>query len=197
MMTLPAAGGFTFRFPTLDRALADLAEDGVAIARCREVPNNNLYLKARGARYVLRAKTELAAPRRDVFAFFSSPENLAALTPPNLAFEIAGDRAIEMRRETLIDYRIRIAGLPLRWRTMIEQWRPGECFVDSQLVGPYRAWWHEHRFYDHGAGTVMEDVVYYSPPLGGLGRLVVEGKLRRIFAYRRDAIRARYDRARS
>lgn len=185
------ATGFAFRFPTLDAALADLADDGVEIERCTQLPDS-AYLRSRGARYLLRTTTELAAPRRDVFAFFSAPENLAAITPPNMAFEILGDRAIEMARGTEIDYRIRVASIPLRWRTRIENWRPGECFVDSQLHGPYRSWWHEHRFHDRGDRTVMEDLVYFSPPLGPLGRLVVEDRLRRIFGYRRGVIRARF-----
>lgn len=188
------ASGFAFRFPALDGALADLADDGVAIARRPRIPDDSLYLRERGARYALCATTELAAPRREVFAFFSSPGNLPALTPPGLAFEMIDDRAIGMRRAAVIDYRIRVAGIALRWRTMIEQWRPDEGFVDSQLEGPYRSWWHEHRFHDHGSGTVMEDLVYFSPPLGGLGRLLVEDRLRRIFAYRRAAIRARFPR---
>ena len=69
-------------------------------------------------------------------------------------------------------------------------------FVDAQHLGPYRAWWHEHRFRREGDRTVMEDVVYYAPPFGRLGaivnRLVVAGQLRRIFGYRAAMIRHRF-----
>jgi ligand-binding SRPBCC domain-containing protein len=140
----------------------------------------------------IRTTTELAAPRDAVFAFFSAPENLAVLTPTSLGFDIVSD-AVEMTRGAIIDYRIRLARVPLRWRTMIEQWAPGLGFVDSQLAGPYHSWWHEHSFVERRHSTVMEDTVYFSPPLGSIGRLIVEDQLRRIFAYRRGMMRARFD----
>ena len=93
-------------------------------------------------------------------------------------------------------------GVPARWRTVIETWTPpqvggdGAQFVDAQHRGPYRAWWHEHRFRREGDRTVMEDVVFYAPPFGVLGaianRLVVAGQLRRIFGYRAAMIRQRF-----
>ena len=187
------ASGFRFQYPTLERALGELAEDGVSITRAGGVSDDNLYLKARGARYLLRTTTTLPAPRDDVFAFFSAPENLGALTPPSLGFEIAGDAPSDMKTGALIDYRIRLARLALRWRTRIEHWEPGRGFVDSQLRGPYRSWWHEHRFIERDGVTEMQDLVHFSPPLAGLGRLAVEGMLRRIFGYRRAMIRARFD----
>ena len=191
------AAGFTFRFPTLDAALADLVTDDVSISRARDVRDDSAYLRARKPRYTLHAQTELAAPLAEVFAFFSSPHNLAALTPSELAFEIDGDPGPAIARDVVIDYRIRVAGIPMRWRTRIERWRPGSSFVDSQERGPYRAWWHEHRFFERDGKTVMEDIVHYAPPFGPLGaianRLVVARMLRRIFGFRRQAIRLRFD----
>lgn len=190
-----AGAGFAFRFPTLPLALADLVDDGVCVAPVVEVPASAGYLRARRPRYTLTARTELDAPLDEVFAFFSSPGNLAALTPPELGFEILGDPP-EMGSGTVIDYKIRVGGAPLRWRTRIEQWEQGAGFVDSQERGPYRAWWHEHRFTEHDGKTIMEDTVHYAPPLGPIGalanRLVVERMLRRIFGYRRAAIRHRF-----
>jgi uncharacterized protein len=187
------ASELCFRFPTLGDALADLVDDGASISRVEALPTDSPYLHVRGARYVLRATTELAASRDDVFAFFSSPENLAALTPPSLGFEIQGENPPEMKGGALIDYKIHVAGVRLGWRTCIERWQPNDGFVDSQLKGPYRSWWHEHRFYEGDGVTVMEDAVYFSAPLGALGRLVVEDLLTRIFGYRRAAIRARFE----
>ncbi len=193
-----AAVGFTFRFPSIDAALADLIADGVSIERARpgDFPQHAGYLRERRPRYTLRARTELSAPLNDVFAFFSSPGNLAALTPPALAFEIVGDPPGELESDDVIDYKIRVAGVPMRWRTRIEGWQAGVGFVDSQERGPYRAWWHEHRFSEVNGKTVMEDVVHYAPPLGLLGalanRLVVASMLRRIFGFRRQAIRLRF-----
>ena len=196
------ASGFTFQFPDLDGALHDLTSaPGVAIRRLRddEAPAS-AYVRARRPRYVLVARTEVAAPLAEVFPFFSSAENLQLLTPPGMAFQIETPRPIAMADHTTIDYRLKILGVPARWRTVIEHWmspQHGEAmFVDSQHRGPYRAWWHEHHFHAHGDRTVMEDVVYYAPPFGVLGaianKLVVAAQLRRIFGYRTAAIRQRF-----
>ncbi len=187
------ASGFAFRFSTISLALEDLVRDDVTIERARVVPDDAPYLQARGARYLLRATTELAAPIDEVFEFFSAPENLHAMTPPTLGFSIATPPPIAMARDALIDYRIRVGGLPLRWRTQIADWQPGRRFVDTQLRGPYRSWWHEHRFVARGDATVMEDRVYFSPPFGPIGKLFVAGLLRRIFGFRAQAIRTRFD----
>lgn len=188
------ATGFEHAFPDLRGALEDLVEPTADITRARELPEAP-YLQRRRARYTLHTRTELDAPLAEVFPFFASPENLAAITPADLAFQIT-DAPADIARDATIDYKIRIAGLPIRWRTRIERWIPGVAFVDSQERGPYRAWWHEHRFVERDGKTIMEDFVYYAPPLGPLGaianRLVVERMLRRIFGYRRSAIRLRF-----
>ncbi len=188
------ADGFEFAFPTLESALEDLVEDTTDIGRVRDIPESP-YLRKRRPRYTLHAHTELDAPLREVFAFFSSPSNLAAITPAELAFQIT-KAPEDVQRNSTIDYKIRVAGLPMRWRTRIEKWIPGVAFVDSQERGPYRAWWHEHRFIERNGKTIMEDVVHYAPPLGPLGaianKLVIEKMLRRIFGYRRSAIRLRF-----
>ena len=68
--------------------------------------------------------------------------------------------------------------------------------MDVQESGPYRSWYHEHAFRADGARTVMEDRVYYAPPMGVLGRiahaLVIAPMLTRIFQYRQDVIRLRF-----
>ncbi len=188
------ASGFEFAFPTLPSALEDLVEDTADFHRARDLPESP-YLRERRPRYTLHAHTELDAPLREVFEFFSSPNNLAAITPAELAFQIT-DAPQDVACNSTIDYKIRVAGVPMRWRTRIEKWIPGVAFVDSQERGPYRAWWHEHRFVERDDKTIMEDVVHYAPPLGPLGaianKLVVEKMLRRIFGYRRSAIRLRF-----
>ena len=100
-----------------------------------------------------------------------------------------------MRAGALIEYRLRLHRLPIRWLTRIETWQPGRCFEDLQLRGPYRFWHHTHIFEPHDAGTSMRDVVRYALPLGALGRLaraaVVRRDLDRIFDFRREAVAAR------
>jgi len=132
----------------------------------------------------------------EVFELFSRPQNLGIMTPANMGFAIMGI-SVPMEERALISYRIRIGGVPLRWKTRIDVWEPGQRCVDSQLRGPYHSWWHEHRFVPDGASrTIMEDRVLYTPPFGNLGRLAnglfIKGALRTIFAFRSDAIRVRF-----
>jgi ligand-binding SRPBCC domain-containing protein len=126
----------------------------------------------------------------EVFDFFSRAENLEALTPPFLNFKITTPAPIRMEEGALIDYQLRLFGVPFGWRTRIESWDPGRGFVDTQLEGPYRLWHHTHRFFAVDGGTLMVDRVLYSLPLGPLGWMAhavsVRRTLDRIFAYRRD-----------
>ena len=45
-------------------------------------------------------------------------------------------------------------------------------FVDEQTAGPFRRWWHEHRFEAVPSGTRMTDVVGFESPAGPIGRAV-------------------------
>ena len=95
----------------------------------------------------------------EIFPFFADAKNLGTVTPPWLHFEILTLGHIEMRVGTLIDYRIRIHGIPVRWQTKITVWEPPYRFVDEQIKGPYRRWVHEHRFEKSGEGTLCSDRV--------------------------------------
>ena len=102
---------------------------------------------------------------------------------------------VAMDAGTLIKYRLRLHGLPVRWLTRIEAWEPGRRLVDVQLRGSYRLWHHTHTFTPHDGGTLMRDQIRYALPLGPLGRAartaLVRRDLDRIFDFRRDAVAAR------
>lgn len=146
--------------------------------------------------HFLRRVQVIPRPRAEVFEFFEDATNLARITPPFLGFEILTPAPIRMAPGTLIDYRIRLFGAPLRWRTEIELYERGQRFVDRQLRGPYRLWHHTHTFRDvHGSGgssTEMVDEVKYAIGFGPFGEiahsLFVERTLARIFDYRAEAI---------
>jgi ligand-binding SRPBCC domain-containing protein len=140
---------------------------------------------------VLEREQVLPGEPDDVFQFFADAGNLEAITPPWLRFRIVTPRPIAMAPGTLIEYRLALHRLPLRWLTRIEVWEPGRRFVDAQISGPYGLWRHTHTFEPHPQGTLMRDRVEYALPLGPLGRLalpLVRHDLRRIFDYRAAAL---------
>jgi ligand-binding SRPBCC domain-containing protein len=147
-------------------------------------------------RHVLERTQILCRPRPEVFAFFSDAQNLEAITPDFLRFRVVTPPPIPMAEGTLIDYRLSLHGAPLRWRTRIEAWVPGERFVDLQLSGPYRLWRHTHTFEDVPEGTRMADRVEYELPFGPLGDLAhalfVRRQVEAIFDHRRRAIAERF-----
>ncbi len=142
--------------------------------------------------FEFRAEQEIPMPRDELFPFFSEARNLERITPPWLRFRIAHDAPIGMHEGCEIEYRLRIRGLPVTWRSRITVWEPPFRFVDEQLQGPYKEWIHEHRFLDEGDRTAVHDHVRYRLPLGPLApllnRLLVRRDIETIFAYRKPAI---------
>ena len=141
--------------------------------------------------HVLRREQLLPHPLERVFEFFAEARNLERLTPPLLGFEVVGSEPVEMRAGALIQYRLRLHGLPVDWLTRIDEWEPGVRFVDQQLAGPYRLWHHTHEFEERDGSTLMRDTVRYALPLWPLGELampLVRRDLQKIFDYRRDNV---------
>jgi ligand-binding SRPBCC domain-containing protein len=128
----------------------------------------------------------LKRPLDEVFAFFSDARNLERITPPWVRFEILTPGEIPLRAGALIDYRIRVHGVPLRWQSEVTVWEPGRRFVDEQRRGPYRLWVHEHLFVPKNEGTLITDNVKYAVPGGPIvNKLFVAGDVAKIFEYRK------------
>ena len=144
-------------------------------------------------RYSLEREQVIARSQSETFRFFSDAFNLERITPRFLRFRILTERPLTMCAGTILDYELRILGVWVRWRTLIEVWEPESRFEDTQTKGPYREWRHIHSFEALGSDrTLMRDRVEYSLPLGLLGRLVhwlgVRAMLEKIFEYRAQAI---------
>lgn len=173
---------------------------GTSTRRLGEIEPNGVPAALLASPFVrtLEIVQEFPRPRADVFRFFEDAINLDAITPPMLRFRIVTPRPIEMRAGALIDYSLRLRGVPIRWRTRIEVYEPPSCFVDRQLRGPYRLWWHEHVFEEIEGGTRMTDRVRYLTPLAGsmVGRWVhdrlIRPDLESIFAFRRATLAAKF-----
>lgn len=144
--------------------------------------------------YTLSFKQQVQRPLPEVFDFFSRAENLEVLTPPWLNFKILAVKPQPVQKGTLINYRLRVHGIPLRWTSEIVEWEPPHCFVDLQLRGPYKLWRHEHRFEARDGGTLISDTINLALPLGFLGqiayRIKVHSDVQEIFAFRKNKIRS-------
>jgi ligand-binding SRPBCC domain-containing protein len=141
---------------------------------------------------IFERTTILPAPLPRLFEFFSEPGNLARITPPATRFRVVDGPQRRLREGDVIDYQLRVFGIPIRWRSRIDAWRENEMFADVQVRGPYKAWRHTHTFREVDGGVAMHDVVEYELPFGLLGRLVagwlVRRELEKIFEYRGQAV---------
>lgn len=144
---------------------------------------------------ILERTQVVPRPLEETFGFFSDPCNLERLTPAFLNFKFLSHPPAVLATGSVIDYQIRLYGVPVHWRTRIELVEPPFKFVDVQEKGPYAAWRHRHTFRALGASrTEVADHVEYALPLGPLGDvahyLFVERSLREIFDFRQRRLAA-------
>ena len=157
-----------------------------------QLDNDISFERQREGAWLLRATQLIPLPREQLFPFFADARNLAVITPPRMGFRIRTPGPIVMGEGTLIDYTVRVAGVPVRWRTLISRWDPPNEFADEQLRGPYALWRHRHCFTAvTPEETRMDDEVLFQLPFAPLGDVAlpfVKRELRRIFRYRRAAV---------
>ncbi len=131
---------------------------------------------------------------REAFDFFTNPRNLERLTPDLVHFQFLKAPPEKVLPGTILEYRLRLYGLPVKWRTRIESIDAPTGFVDVQDKGPYAMWRHTHSFREVDAKhTEIRDQVEFAMPLGLLGeivyRILVAGSLQQIFDFREAALR--------
>ena len=138
----------------------------------------------------LKTDQKIQKPQDELFSFFSDAHNLAEITPPWLHFRVLTPAPIEMKVGTLIDYRLKLRGIPIRWQSEITAWNPPHAFVDEQRRGPYRRWIHMHTFVPVSDGTLVRDEVEYAV-FGGLliQKFFVAPDLEKVFAYRSQKLK--------
>ena len=131
-------------------------------------------------------------PRDVVFSFFSKPENLESITPPYLHFKILNTLPVPMGKGQIINYKLKIRGISIKWNSLIKSYCPPFSFIDEQIKGPYSMWHHSHEFIEEKNGTRIVDNVKYKIPFGFIGKLInyfwVAKDLEKIFNYRQGKV---------
>jgi ligand-binding SRPBCC domain-containing protein len=144
------------------------------------------------AEHVLERRQIIERPREEVFEFFADAGNLERITPPELNFKIITAQPIDIKQGAFIDYKLKLRGIPITWKTEITGWSPPHDFTDTALESPYKQWIHLHTFEENENGeTVMQDLVRYRlpfEPLGDLAHWYVKKELKYIFDYRYKVI---------
>jgi ligand-binding SRPBCC domain-containing protein len=144
------------------------------------------------AEYILTRTLTLELPIEEVFEFFSNAANLERITPPELNFRITTPQPFTIEQDTLIDYKLKLRGLPITWQTIISEWNPPYAFTDMALKSPYKQWIHRHTFTENEKdGTDITDEVRYRLPLEPVGDLFhwyVRRELNYIFDFRQKSV---------
>lgn len=145
-----------------------------------------------GRSWRLSCAQRVPAAVETVFPFFAAPKNLERLTPSFLQFRIQRPPVLPLKNGSLIDYRLQLHGVPVWWRTRIEDWSPPLRFIDLQVWGPFRRWRHLHEFSTDGVDTLVTDTVVYDVYCRRLYSTKalgwIDSDLRRIFEYRQTQI---------
>lgn len=143
----------------------------------------------------LTAKQFIKSDLDTIWAFISSPKNLALITPPHMGFNILNEtqEVDTMYAGQIIEYHVSpLFNIKLHWVTEITHVKHNEYFVDEQRFGPYAFWHHQHFLKQVEDGVEMYDIVNYKAPFGIFGRLanllLIKGQLKQIFDYRYNKI---------
>ena len=165
-------GGFSFKYASIEAALGEILRKDLKNAQIKDC-----------SQWVPKGVD-------NVWGFFSDEKNLEKLTPPFLHFHVDHMSTEHIEQGSIIQYKLKLHGLPIKWRSKISHFKKHDRFVDEQIKGPYETWHHTHSFEALGEGTLIKDRIYYRLPFGFLGRMVaslmVARDVAKIFRYRKD-----------
>lgn len=145
--------------------------------------------------YQVHFKQNLPISLAQAWDFFSSPLNLAKITPDDMEFIVTSnlDGNTKMYPGMIITYKVSpLFGIKLNWMTEITQVEEGKYFIDEQRFGPFKFWHHQHHFKAINGGVEMTDILTYGLPFGILGNIahgiMVKNKVKEIFAFREQKV---------
>tara|TARA_B100001115_G_C15844590_1_gene424780 strand:+ start:2400 stop:2846 length:447 start_codon:yes stop_codon:yes gene_type:complete len=143
--------------------------------------------------YQLKQEQWVNAPLKEVWDFFSNPENLLRITPAKMKMRIVEKPSSTMFPGMILRYKVSpILGIPLNWTSEISAVNKEDYFVDEMLAGPFKMWHHLHRFEAKDGGTLISDELHYRLPLESLSRWahpwLVQKQLKEMFAHREKVI---------
>lgn len=157
----------------------------IRLLLCSSENNNNLKT------YRKEFTQQLPVDLSTAWDFFSSPLNLAEITPADMTFDVTSPKMehTKMYPGLIITYKVSpLFGIKLNWVTEITHVKDQEYFIDEQRFGPFAFWHHQHHFQKIDGGVLMSDVLHYSIGWGPIGllanSLVVENKIEEIFKFR-------------
>ena len=170
--------GFRFRHERLDGALHAILKD---------------VEKARGVFcHEHLSEQWLPLPVESVFAYLTDARNLEKITPPEYGLKVNQVSTVRLREGSTIDYELKCYGHTVACRTLVLDWLENQRYSSTQQRGPFRFWFHTHRFERLGGGTLISDRVIYRCRGGILGSLAAQGsvskRLAKIFSFRRRRV---------
>lgn len=146
--------------------------------------------------YTLERTQKLPITLEQSWEFYSDPNNLKEITPPDLGLKMSPPIKEKMYSGQFITYTLHPFGVPMRWATEIKHVNEPFFFVDEQRFGPYKFWYHRHFFKEIEGGVEVNDVVNYG--LHGwifsslINVLVIKKQLDYIFDYRYQVLEEKF-----
>lgn len=138
---------------------------------------------------VFQKRSHLPVPREVAFAWHDRAGAFERLNPPWAYCKVV-EQSGWIQDGDRVTLRVGLAG-PIRagWTLQHRDYIRNEQFRDEQVSGPFGSWVHTHRFEENGdQGSVLDDRIEYTLPLGPLGRFFGSGQahrqLEQLFAYR-------------
>jgi ligand-binding SRPBCC domain-containing protein len=149
------------------------------------------------ATHTYKAEQFLPITISEAWTFFSSPDNLPLITPPELQLQMITKDIKEIYDGLEIEYRVKpLFGIALKWKSLIQNVQAPSEFTDLQLKGPYSLWQHRHQLIPHEKGVLIVDTVLYKLPFGFIGellhQLIIKSKIDRIFSFRREVLEHKF-----